>query len=311
MVVTHTHPDGDAVGSSSALYFYLTQSLGKPARVLISDLIPESISFIGKGADICSDSACLEDCDLLLCADFNALSRTGSLEQAVRSCKAPRILFDHHLCPRTEEFNLVFSETEISSACEVVFWILRALAGGADKLPLPTATALMSGMTTDTNNFANSVYPTTLQMASELLERGVDRDAIIDSLYKSYRPERLRAISNLLASNLRLRNGFAYLIIPAEDMQRLDIREGELEGLVNIPLGVKDVKISITAKADGDDWRLSVRSKRGWSANRLAREHLHGGGHELAAGGRLNISTEAPTETALAEILEKIVPLYL
>ena len=311
VLLTHTHPDGDAVGSVSGLYFYLTQTLGKPAKALFADIIPDSISFIGRGVEVCSDPGCLRDCDLLVCTDFNSLSRAGSLEDAVRACKAPRILFDHHLFPNKEEFDLVFSETAISSACELVFWVLRSIVGTADALPLATASALMAGMTTDTNNFANSVYPGTLQMASELLERGVDRDAIIDALYKSYRPERLRAITAILASNMQLCEGFAYIIIPAEDMFRLDVREGELEGLVNIPLGVKDVKISITAKQDGEEWRLSVRSKKGWSANRLAKDHLHGGGHEQAAGGRLNVASEAPTVEALAGILEKIVPLYL
>lgn len=147
----------------------------------------------------------------------------------------------------------------------------------------------MCGMTTDTNNFANSVFPGTLSMASGLLEAGVDRDAIIGHIYNEYRENRVRAMARLLADMKITPEGVAIMVLDKGTQDSLDIREGETEGFVNIPLSIKDVKISIFAREDGPLFRVSVRSKRGWSANSMAIRFFHGGGHEQAAGGRILI----------------------
>ena len=76
-----------------------------------------------------------------------------------------------------------------------------------------------------------------------------------------------------------------------------DIREGETEGIVNIPLGIKNVRMSILLKEDEDRFRVSVRSKEGVSANRCASMYFNGGGHELAAGGKLLKGKDIPDGT--------------
>ena len=70
---------------------------------------------------------------------------------------------------------------------------------------------------------------------------------------------------------------------------RYDVNEGDTEGFVNMPLSIKNVRMSLLLKEDGERVRVSIRSKKGTSANRCARGHFNGGGHENAAGGRLNI----------------------
>ena len=69
--------------------------------------------------------------------------------------------------------------------------------------------------------------------------------------------------------------------------KKYDLREGETEGFVNMALGIKDVRMSLLLKEEDDRFRVSVRSKRGISANRCAALYFNGGGHELAAGGKL------------------------
>lgn len=303
-IMTHMHPDGDAVGSSTALMHYL-ESRGKHATVLLPDPCPETISFLlpDSGIITVSDapeaaSAAIRDCDLIIGLDFNTPSRTGCAEQLFRSATAPKVLIDHHLNPDNGVFDLIFSETEISSASELLFYVLTALPGNegsADNLPIETATAIMAGMTTDTNNFANSVFPSTLRMASMLLDRGVDRDGLIMLLYNRYRENRVRAMSYLLSEKLTLcGNGAAYMILDKTTRQRFDLRDGETEGLVNIPLTIGEIRLSILLTEDDGYFRVSVRSKKGTSANMLARESFNGGGHECAAGGRLWFPGDIP-----------------
>lgn len=286
-VVSHQRPDGDALGCVAAVCRFLSACLGKQAVALLSADIAPTLEFIVDGVERNSDASVLDTCDLVWVLDLNGLHRTGAFQQELRACKAPRILVDHHLNPRLDEFDLVFSSIEVSSACELLYWILKDLSGGCASLPTEVLYPLMCGMTTDTNNFANSVWPSTLQMASELLAAGVDRDSIILNLYNSYRENRVRAISYLLSEKLVLDGPFAYIIINAEDRARFELCEGETEGLVNIPLSIGRVRMSAVFTEDEGFFRVSVRSKKGTSANVFAGEYFHGGGHEQAAGGRI------------------------
>lgn len=164
-------------------------------------------------------------------------------------------------------------------------------------------TLLMTGMTTDTNNFANSTFPSTLEMAKILLAAGIDRDGIIDNLYKRYRENRFRLLGYVLSQKLTITgHGAAIVLLTSDEMKKFDIRDGETEGFVNIPLEISEVRLSILIKEDADGhFRVSLRSKRGTSANRCSQMHFHGGGHELASGGHLTIPEDASDIDSLLE----------
>ena len=293
-VVVHKHPDGDAVGSGAALLAYLRRCRGIQARLLLPDPLPAALEFLlpADGVVVCGDpqpaKEWLSTCDLVCCLDMSGLSRAGILEETLRGSNASKILIDHHLHPEREAFDLVFSETEISSASELLYHILLALPPIPSGLPAEVLTPLMAGMTTDTNNFANSVYPSTLRMASALLAAGVDRDALLDRIYNSYRENRFRAMGAMLAERLVVRpDGVAWAVLDRAFLERFDLQEGETEGFVNLPLGIASVRLSLLLREDDGHFRVSIRSKEGVSANRLATESFHGGGHERAAGGKI------------------------
>ena len=311
-IVTHMNPDGDALGSVFAMCSFLQRVLRKDAVIALADKVPGTLAFL-KGRERIVDF--VPECDLVVCLDFNSFKRAGKLEADLRASNAAKVLIDHHLDPATEDFDLVFSSPDVSSACEQLYWLLMRLPqveGKTSRLPRRALRALMTGMTTDTNNFANSVFPSTLRMTSELLEAGVDRDSVLAHLYNEYRPNRVRLMSHLLDNCLRIDDrGFAYVILTKETARRFGFREGETEGLVNIPLSVKKVKISIFLREDEGYYRVSVRSKAGVSANALARLHFNGGGHEQAAGGRLYFPEDIPDRGAAADYIEKVTGEFL
>lgn len=313
VLTTHAHADGDALGSSAAFYHWLT-ARGKKCSVLLNDRIADTIGFIYEGIQpvVYNDAPVqaqqlLDGCGLLLCTDFNGFHRTDALELPLKNCKAPKALVDHHLNPAAEDFDLVISETRTSSSCELVWEILRELSGGTGNIGEASGNALMAGMTTDTNNFANSVYPGTFKMAGELIEAGIDRDRIISMIYNQYRENRVRAISWILGNRLKIRdNGIASLVVTREEWNRFGLKDGELEAMVNIPLTIGKVNICIYLREDVDaenTVRVSIRSRRGWSANALAVKYFHGGGHENASGGKLHY----PEDVASAAELEKYI----
>ena len=298
-VVAHTHPDGDALGSCTALSLWLAGK-GKKVTCVLPDnlqfILSPDVRYLYFDTDASAAEAAIREADLVVQLDCNHFSRTEGLEPFLKASTARKILIDHHLNPDRESFELVFSTPEISSASELLYWVLKAADGdtlGPLGLGMTIGTALMAGMTTDTNNFANSVFPSTFQMASELIAAGVNRDALLQQLYNSYRENRVRLMGYMQYEGLKvLPEGAAYMILTKEIMDRFDLREGESEGLVNVPLTIGTVKLSVLLKEDDGHFRVSVRSKKGTSAQQLAVRFFHGGGHENAAGGKLFIGTD-------------------
>ena len=319
-VVSHTHPDGDAAGSTAALRSYIGECRGKDVKVILPDRPSDTLLFLCDNVLFASDrkeeaEQRIKDSDLIILIDANELRRTEQLEGVIRASSAERILIDHHVGPERESFSLVFSETGISSACELLFWILMEMPdikADASRLPRTAARALMAGMTTDTNNFANSVVPTTLEMASKLLQAGVDRDDILDHLYNRYRENRIRAMGYMQSECMHITpKGAAYMIATRDIISRFDIREGETEGLVNVPLAIGKVRISLFLKEDDGHFRVSIRSKEGTSARELAKQSFHGGGHEKASGGKLFFPGDIPSPADAAEYIESVTAEFL
>lgn len=321
--VCHARPDGDAVGSCAAMASYLRQCRSKDALALFPDSAPASLDFVMghadyvvADADLARAQARLGRTDLLICLDFNTMSRAEGLEQALRSCPGSKVLIDHHQSPALQDFDLSFSSVSVSSACELLYSVLMLMPdiqSDATRLPAAAAAALMTGMTTDTNNFANSVFPGTLRMASELLAAGVDREAIIDRLYFCERPNRLAAQGEMLSELMHiLPCGAAVTVLRNDFYKRHALLDGETEGFVNMPLAVKDVRLSILAKEEEDGrFRVSLRSKAGVSARLLAAERFHGGGHEQASGGKIIIPADVQSADLVRHYVEDVAARFM
>jgi len=323
-IVTHMKPDGDAMGSSMAMYHFL-KSAGKSPKVILNDPYPAYLSFLVSGEaseDICifadnpeKASEEISGSDLIICLDFNAFHRADRLEKPLAEAEGRKLLIDHHLNPARELFDLSFSETEISSASELLYHILMStdrISGNAKELGEKCMEALLTGMTTDTNNFANSVYPSTLRMASSLLEAGTDRDAILDRLYNQFSENRLRIMGHMMKDLLTITaDGVAYIVLDRKTQKEYGIAEGDTEGFVNMPLSIADVRMSILVKEDVERIRVSIRSKRGTSANMCAKEWFNGGGHENAAGGRLYVPEDIAGIEDVSSYIEDKTHLFL
>ena len=321
-VVGHTHPDGDALGSCTALSLWLA-GRGKAVSCIFPDtpadnllfILSPKVNYLYGDAHAAAARKALEACELLIQLDCNQFSRTEGLAPFLEASSAQKILIDHHLNPDRESFDIVFSTPEISSASELLYWVLKAAEGdtlGPLGLGMTIGTALMAGMTTDTNNFANSVFPSTFQMASELIAAGVNRDALLQQLYSSYRENRVRLMGYMQYEGLKvLPEGAAYMILTKDIMSRFDLREGESEGLVNVPLSIGAVKLSVLLKEDDGHFRVSVRSKKGTSAQQLAVRFFHGGGHENASGGKLFIGTDIANAQAAEAYVSNALKTFL
>lgn len=316
-LLTHTHPDGDAIGSTTGLYHFLeglgyrpTLVLPDPAPANLVDLLPDQV-LIHSLDPVGADHA-LTHCDILIGLDFNQFKRTGSTETAASHSSARKILIDHHLNPDTAAFDQIFSEAGRSSTCELVYYLLLAhptVQQSASKLSMDTLYSLTTGLITDTNNFNNSLSPATFRMAADVCEAGVDLDRITEKIYRSNRSNRIDLMGFLLNERrFQLKDvGAEYMLFSLQDQKKFDYLSGESEGFVNLPLQTKRVRLSaLFTETDEGCIRVSLRSKRGFSANRLAQRFFNGGGHENAAGGKLYLPLDD-----VAAYFEKAVRTFL
>lgn len=318
VVCCHKSPDGDAVGSSLAWTDYLLQTAGDEGRevtVVLPDAAPDFLHWMPgfntrvmrydkKPEEV---KALLDKADLVCCLDFNTSSRTEDMKEALDGCQAPKLLLDHHLQPDMETVMSV-SRPDLSSTCELVFCLIWQL-GGYEAMSKECAQCLYAGMMTDTGGFTyNSSRPEIFWIISQLLAKGIDKDRIYNRVYHNYSTSCMRLRSYVIYRKMRVIEELraAYFSITKEEMQRFRFKRGDAEGLVNEPLKIKGLKLSISLREDTERPNLilvSLRSSCGFHCEKMAREFFNGGGHEDAAGGKLYCSVEEAEQVALKAIM--------
>ncbi len=301
VVVSHFAPDGDAIGSSLGLAGYL-HAIGKKVRVVMPNCFPDFLHWIPRAEHILTYDRHTElaekvigEADLICCLDFNTLKRLELFAPVVERSKAKLIVIDHHQHP--DNFaDLMISRPDLCSTSGIVFRLIWQL-GGYDSMTEEMATALYTGMMTDTGGFTyNSNNPEIFFIISQLLLKNIDKDRIYRNVFHNYSVNRLRLMGYIMHEKLTiLADGKASLFtLTKEEQERFSYIRGDSEGLINMPLTIKTVQLSISLREDTDRQliRVSLRSEDKFPCNRLAADYFNGGGHYNASGGSLSCSME-------------------
>lgn len=314
VLLGHVNPDGDSVGSLAGMADFLTNNGIEPVCVVPS-AYPGFLSFLDKngkilvyGADKDSATGAVESAELIICLDFNSLSRIDELGEVTGRSRAPKILIDHHLYP-DPLFDVIISDTEVSSTCELAYIVIEELRKiHPDLAPLSHdgQTAIYTGIMTDTNNFSNSVRPATFRIASELMEHGVDKTAVQQLVFGGFSEERMRLLGYMLYENMKIIPEYnaTVMLLSKEVKDKFHYNTGDSEGFVNMGLNIKDIVVAALFTEDNGFIRVSLRSKGDFSVNELAKRYFNGGGHKNASGGRLYIPI-SEVERYYADALEK------
>ncbi len=300
VVTSHSNPDGDAIGSSLAMYHYLNK-LGNTVNVIVPNKFPDYYAWLPDSEKIINyenqsklSQQILKEADFIFCMDFNSISRLGALAEIVLNTNAKRILIDHHIDPEIENFDYCYSTVETSSTGELVYQFICAI-GDEKLIDKKISEAIYTGIVTDTGSFSfSNNRPETYIVTSKLISHGVDADKIHKLIYDTYSENRLRllgyAISNRMIVWEELHTALIYLT--KGDLKKYKYEVGDTEGLVNYPLAMKKINMSVLITEKENNLRLSFRSKGDFSVNKLSREHFNGGGHKNAAGGKTNESVD-------------------
>ena len=256
VVVCHTSPDGDAIGSSLGLYEYLRRK-GKQVTVIVPNYFPDFLHWMKDADKIVrfdrqktASYTALKMADLICCLDFNDMKRIDELGMAVQRMRCKRLLIDHHLDPNRQQFNHIISHPELSSTSELLFRLLDAM-DEAKNLTFAAAEDLYAGMATDTGFFSfNSNDPDIFVIISELLRKGIDKDRINRNIQNNYSPDRLKLIGYVLYEKLQVFPDLhaSLFAIKKEELTQFHYLKGDMEGIVNMPLQMKGHKLSIALR---------------------------------------------------------------
>lgn len=314
VVTCHKSPDGDALGSSLAWADYL-RSQGKEPVVLIPDAYPDFLQWLPNTEKIIrydkhreEGDLLLKTADLIFCLDFNEPSRADEMQASLEASPARKVMIDHHLNPQMDTA-LTVSHPDLCSTSELVFRIVWQL-GAFDAMPKTWAVAIYCGMMTDTGGFTfNSSRAEIFFIIGQLLTKHIDKDKIFRKVYNNYSSWAIRMRGYVMCHKLNVFDDrhAAYFAISRKDMRDFHFLKGDAEGLVNEPLRIKGMRLSISLREDDRKPNLvwvSLRSVDDFPCNRMAERYFNGGGHLNASGGRLLCSldeAERITRQAIAE----------
>ncbi len=298
VIIPHWNPDGDAIGSTLAMYLYLKEKHN--VRLISPNVFPTFLSWMPNASDIMyferqkdTSKRKIRNADLIFLMDFNALHRTGNdMAHELESFKGDFVMIDHHQEPDAlTEF--MYSDTSICSTCQMVYHFFEMM-GETSKITKDIATCLYTGIMTDTGSFRfRSTTSTTHKIVAELIDLGADNAEIHNQVYDTNSYNRLMLLGKAL-QNLKVIEGTntAYITLTKDELNTYGYQKGDTEGIVNYALSLKGIMVAAIFIEDTERHiiKISFRSKGDFSVNTFARKYFEGGGHTNAAGGKSDLN---------------------
>ena len=316
VICGHVSPDGDAIGSTLALKHWLTRK-GKQVTVVVPNIFPDFLHWLPGAEDVKvfakhedEVKPVLAEADLFIIADLNDSSRMQDVEAFVMDNPAPKIMIAHHLNP-SDFCQLVISRPDLCATAEVICHLLYQL-GELESLTQDEAACLYAAMMCDTGAFTyNSNRAVVYECISHLLNRGIDKDKIYRNVYWTCSLARMRLTGYLLYVKMETVPEMNASIITLTNKERklFGVKNGDTEGIVNMPLQISGMRLSVFLSEDTehdgvvkvslrsvDDFpcacRLEHAARDDFPCNDMAAQFFNGGGHLNASGGRLSCSME-------------------
>jgi len=311
LITTHVRPDGDALGTVTATAMGLRQR-NVDGDVLLLSHLPVKYAFLFHDNQIHHTDVeagwpadfSLAPYDALLVMDTGTWSQLPGLQQRVAGFNKPTLVVDHHLTQESwATYKLV--DSQAAAAGEIAAELLRR---GKIEFTPAIAGALFVAIASDTGWFQfSNTRPHTLRLAADLIEAGADTQGIYRTLYQNERHHRVLLQTRAQQSLELYQDGkLAVMRLNRNDFAQTGAHVPDTENLINIPLQIKTVEVSLMFVEPPDDSpiRVSLRSKTRVDVARFA-EQFGGGGHARAAGLKL----PGPLAEVEAKVVQAMLPL--
>jgi bifunctional oligoribonuclease and PAP phosphatase NrnA len=293
-IIPHRSPDGDAMGSTLALYHFLLKLNQQPVVIAPNDFpnflawLPGSENVLVYENDKANCTTILNEAELVFILDFNALHRTGEMEHVLNQLTVPFIMIDHHQKPDTFA-TVTYSDTSFGSTCEMIYNFITYL-GKEDLIDKTIGTCIYTGIMTDSGSFRfPSTTSKTHRVVANLIDLGIENSEIHNQVFDSNSYNRLQLLGRAL-QNMKVipEHKTAYISLSQKELDEFHYEKGDTEGIVNYGLTIKGIHFAaiFIEHRDENIIKISFRSQGSFDVNQFAREHFQGGGHINAAGGK-------------------------
>lgn len=293
-IFIHTNPDGDAIGSSSALFYYLTNK-GKLVDIF-TDVVPQEFDWLSIKDKIKTNYNEDIKYDLGILADCSDFERTGDFACLRKNCKN-LIRLDHHRGGEELSKNDIV-DISYSSTCELLAEILFI-----DKKHITNeiADCITYGILTDTFSFRNSNTTTrTLKMIIKLMEVGANLTRMEQLAFSSDTIEQVMLTKEIYKNMEITESGIAYSYVAYSYIGKNNCKREDMKGHSGMLRDIKGVKISfVIYEVEENKYNVSIRSKGEYSSYNVALS-LNGGGHLNASGAEVE-------GIKLKELIENII----
>lgn len=304
IITTHHKPDGDALGSSLALYHWL-KGKGHEVQIIVPSDYPSFLQWLPGDEHILQFPGNIElskklisEAAIIFCLDFSALSRIMQMADLILNAPGQKWMIDHHLNP--EGFaDLMYWDNNAAATAQLVYKFIAEVMHDESGIDATIATCLYTGILTDTGSFrfrATSAEVHTI--ASKLIGAGAKNWEIHENIYNTSTENRLKFIGYCLSECLEVIPAYntAFFKISREVLQKFNIATGDTEGLVNYALSIKGVRLAALIVDRTELIKLSLRSVGDVPCNEICQRYFDGGGHLNASGGSSSDSFENVVE---------------
>jgi len=280
LLVSHRHPDGDAIGSSLALASGLA-ALGKDCEVVNISGVPANLSWLPMAEQVRPFPTQGRQFDVVAYLDCATKERIAYDEDL--SLRAPVCVnIDHH--PGNSCFGAVnLIDEEACASGELVFYLLKSMKAPID---YNAATAIYTAILTDTGSFRfSNATPRAFAVAAELASMGINPSWIAKMVYDMEPLGKLRLLSKSLETlHISDENSVAGILVTRSMLKETGTTVEDVDGLVNYPRSINGVSVGLLFREECNNrYRVAFRSKDSVDVAKIATE-FGGGGHRNAAG---------------------------
>ena len=301
----HVRPDGDCVGSTLALYNYITDNFPSIKVQVYLEKFPESYKILN-GADKAQplfDVAEVQPYDAAFLLDTPSFERVGAggvpcLQKARKTCN-----IDHHISNPLNLCDRNIVESSSSSACEVLFEQLDQ-----SKISKRTAECLYLGIVHDTGAFKfSNTGKRTMEIVGTLIDKGIDFARIVNETYYCRTYKQTLVTGHVLQNcKLALEGRVVHAYVTPEKMMEFDVTPVDLSNVIDTLREVSGTEVAVFLYPVNGKYKISLRSNYVVDVNAIAKE-FGGGGHTRAAGGDTDLSPDDAIEKILGLVEKQLI----